>query len=59
MDSYKLFYKMNKGIVSVEDYIAWSHTLLKNNVSSTSLNIIASLAPNHNLLEVEDYFRKA
>lgn len=37
----------------------WSHTLLQNNVSSYSLNIIASLAPNHNLFEVEDYFKKA
>ena len=59
LDSHTLVYKIHKGIVSVEDYIMWSHTLLQNNVSSNSLNIIASLAPNHNLFEVEDYFKKA
>ena len=59
MDSHTLVYKIHKGIVSVEDYIAWAHTLLQNNVSSNSVNIIASLAPNHNMFEVEDYFKKA
>lgn len=52
MDSHTLVYKIHKGIVSVEDYIAWAHTLLQNNVSSNSVNIIASLAPNHNMFEV-------
>ena len=59
MDNQKLFYKIHKGTVTVEDYIAWSHTLLQTNVSSTSLNIIASLASNHNIFEVEDYFKKS
>ncbi len=59
MDGHTLVYKIHKGTVAVEDYIMWSHTLLQNNVSSNSLNIIASLAPNHNLFEVEDYFKKA
>lgn len=59
MDSYTLVYKIHKGIVLVEDYIIWSHTLLQNNVSSNALNRIAALTPKHNLFEVEDYFKKA
>ena len=59
MDSHTLVYKIHKGIISVEDYIVWTHTLLQNNVSSNSVNIIASLAPNYNMFEVEDYFKKA
>jgi len=59
MASHTLVYKIHKGIVSVEDYVAWAYTLLQNNVSANSVNIIASLAPNHNLFEVEDYFQRA
>lgn len=59
MESQTLAYQIHKGTVSVKDYIAWSHSLLEKNVSSPSVNIIASFAPNANLFEVEDYFQKA
>jgi len=59
MQSNALFYIIQKEIVSVEDYINWSHILLENNVSSPSLNIIASFSFEDNIFEVEEYFNKA
>ncbi|MDV2581588.1 hypothetical protein [Alkalibacillus haloalkaliphilus] len=59
MQTNALFYKIQKGIVSVEDYVNWSFSLLEKNVSSPSLNIIASLSQDENIFEVEDYFKKA
>ena len=59
VESQILAFKIHKGTVSVEDYIAWSHSLLEKNVSSPSVNIIASFPPNASLFEVEDYFQKA
>lgn len=59
MQSNALFYIIQKEIVSVEDYINWSHSLLENNISSQSLNIIASFSFADNIFEVEGYFNKA
>ncbi|MYL33359.1 hypothetical protein GLW08_08660 [Pontibacillus yanchengensis] len=59
MQSNALFYIIQKEIVSVEDYINWSHSLLENNISSPSLNIIATFSFEDNIFEVEEYFNKA
>jgi hypothetical protein len=59
METDALFYKIQKRIVSTEDYVKWSHTLLESNVSSPSLNIISSLSSDENIFEVEDYFKRA
>ncbi|QGH34158.1 hypothetical protein GI584_09045 [Gracilibacillus salitolerans] len=59
METNALFYKIQKRIVSTEDYIKWSYTLLESNVSSPSLNIISSLSSDENIFEVEDYFKRA
>lgn len=59
METNALVYKIEKGIVTVDDYILWSHTLLKNDVSSSSLNVISSLGSTDNIFEVEHYFKEA
>lgn len=59
METNALFYRIQEGVVTVDDYILWSQTLLKNDVSSTSLSVISSLPSNNNMFEVEDYFKRA
>jgi hypothetical protein len=59
VDTNALFYKIQKGIVATEDYVKWSYGLIENNVSSPSLNIIASFSFSDNVFEVEDYFKRA
>ena len=59
METNALVYKIQKAIVTVDDYILWSHTLLKNGVSSISLNVISSLRSTENIFEVEHYFKDA
>ncbi|MGY3187282.1 hypothetical protein [Lysinibacillus sp. TE18511] len=60
MNTLLLFYKIyqNQDIKSV-DYINWAFTMLENNCSSFSLNILSSLREPLNIFEVEDYFRRA
>lgn len=60
MNTLLLFYKIyqNQDIKTV-DYINWAFTMLKNNCSSFSLNILSSLREPLNIFEVEDYFRRA
>lgn len=53
-----LFYKIHKGTVSTEDYVNWSHSLLKKNITSPSLNILSSFTFNDNIFEVEVYFNR-
>ncbi|HAM82047.1 hypothetical protein [Ornithinibacillus bavariensis] len=59
MDTNTLFYKIQKGIVVTEDYVKWSCGLIESNVSTPSLNIIASFSFSDNVIEVEDYFKRA
>jgi len=54
-----LFYKMQKGTVSTEDYVNWSHHLLENELSSPSVNIISSFSFGESIFEVEVYFKRA
>lgn len=54
-----LFYKKCKGIVQPVDYINWAAYMLKKDVSSPSLGILASLYEPYNIFEVEDYFLRA
>ena len=54
-----LFYKIQKGTVSTEDYVNWSHSLLEKDVSSPSLNILSSFSFDDNIFEVEAYFKRA
>ena len=44
-----LFYKIQKGTVSTEDYVNWSHSLLERNVTSPSLAILSSFTFNDNI----------
>ncbi|MEH6949508.1 hypothetical protein V7068_21070 [Bacillus sp. JJ634] len=59
METNVLFYKIHKGTVSTENYVNWSHSLLKKNASSPSLNILSSFSFDDNLFEVEVYFKRA
>ncbi|WML52218.1 hypothetical protein RCG17_22955 [Neobacillus sp. PS3-12] len=54
-----LFYKIQKGTITTEDYVNWSYSQLEKNVSSPSLNIISSFSFDDNLFEVEMYFKRA
>ncbi len=61
MNTLQLFYKIyqnHKDIKSV-DYINWALTMLEDNCSSFSLNILSSISEPLNIFEVEDYFRRA
>ncbi|MGE7688104.1 hypothetical protein ACQKMI_02730 [Lysinibacillus sp. NPDC097214] len=60
MNTLLLFYKIyqNQDIKTV-DYINWAFTMLENNCSSCSLNILSSLREPLNIFEVEDYFKRA
>jgi hypothetical protein len=53
-----LFYKIEKGTVSTEDYVNWSHSLLEKNVTSPSLTILSSFTLDDNIFEVEVYFNR-
>ncbi|WP_313893279.1 hypothetical protein [Psychrobacillus sp.] len=54
-----IFYKIQKGTVSTEDYVNWSHNLLENDVSSPAINIISSYSFGESIFEVEVYFKRA
>jgi hypothetical protein len=54
-----LFYKIQKGTITTEDYVNWSYSQLEKNVSSPSLNILSSFSFDDNLFEVEMYFKRA
>jgi hypothetical protein len=58
LDTNALFYKINKRVVTTEDYVKWSYCLIENNVSSPSLHIIASFSFSENVFEVEAYFHR-
>ncbi|PJO43810.1 hypothetical protein [Lysinibacillus xylanilyticus] len=55
-----MFYKkyQNQNVKAV-DYINWAFSMLENNYSSFSLNILSSLREPLNIFEVEDYFGRA
>ncbi|KOS64856.1 hypothetical protein FJQ98_21165 [Lysinibacillus agricola] len=55
-----MFYKIyqNQNVKAV-DYINWAFSMLENNCSSFSLNILSSLREPLNIFEVEDYFGRA
>ncbi|MEK3981464.1 hypothetical protein MKY37_20845 [Psychrobacillus sp. FSL K6-2836] len=59
MQTNALFYKIQEGTVSIEDYVNWSHNLLENDVSSTSVSIISSFSFGDSIFEVEVYFNRA
>ena len=54
-----LYYKKFKGTEKAIDYVHWAYHMLENEVSTTSLNIHASLRAPLNIFEVEDYFNRA
>ncbi|WP_144553748.1 hypothetical protein [Peribacillus simplex] len=49
METNALFYKIQKRTIWTEDYVNWSHNLLKNDVSSPSVNIISSFPFDENI----------
>lgn len=59
METNLLFYKIKKGKVTARDYISWSHSLLYNEISSPSLNILSACSPFDNIFEIESYFKRS
>ena len=59
MDTKILFYKLYKGEVQPVDYVNWATQMLREGISTHSLNILASLKEPLNIFEVEDYFKRA
>ncbi|MEK5038653.1 hypothetical protein [Sporosarcina sp. FSL K6-3457] len=59
MQTNALFYKMQREIVSTEDYVNWAHNLLENDVSSPSVNILSSFSFSESIFEVEVYVKRA
>ncbi|WML52107.1 hypothetical protein RCG17_22315 [Neobacillus sp. PS3-12] len=59
METNVLFYKIQKGTITTEDYVNWSYSQLEKYVSSPSLNILSSFSFDDNLFEVEMYFKRA
>ena len=59
MDTNLLYYKIYEGDVLPSDYIKWAMTMLNNDCSSISLNILSVLEEPLNIFEVEEYFHRA
>ncbi|NEU32114.1 hypothetical protein GN156_15265 [bacterium LRH843] len=59
METNILFYKIQKGTVSTEDYVNWSYSLLEKDITSPSVNILSSFSFDDNIFEVEMYFKRA
>ncbi len=59
METEILYYNKFKGIEKPLDYVNWAISMLINEISSTSLNILASLREPLNIFEVEVYFNRA
>lgn len=59
METNLLFYKIQKGTIITHDYIDWSHSLLSNERSSPSVNIISSCSSFDNIFEIESYFKQS
>ena len=53
------FYKKFKGNEMLVDYVNWACSMLENEISTTSINILASLREPLNIFEIEDYFKRA
>ena len=54
-----LYYKKFKGNEIPVDYVNWAYSMLERGISTTSLNILASLSEPLNIFEIEDYFKRA
>ncbi|MEK3764092.1 hypothetical protein [Solibacillus sp. FSL K6-4121] len=59
MDTQFLYYKKYKSYAVPVDYVNWAFKMLGNELSSPSLNILASLREPFNIFEVERYFKNA
>ena len=59
MDTKILYYKKFKGEEMPINYINWANSMLENENSTTSLNILASLREPLNIFEIEEYFKRA
>ncbi|WP_079478693.1 hypothetical protein [Halobacillus salinus] len=59
METAVLFYKIEKEMVTAEDYVMWAYSMLEKGFSSPSLGILASFDKGSNLFEVEGYFHKS
>lgn len=58
METNRLFYKKNKAQIEAKDYIDWAFSMLKNNYSSPTLNMLAFLKEPLNMFEAEQYFNR-
>ena len=54
-----LYYKKFKSNEIPIDYVNWAYSMLERGISTTSLNILASLSEPLNIFEIEDYFKRA
>lgn len=59
MDTKILYFKKFKGEEMPIDYINWANSMLENDNSTTSLNILASFREPLNIFEIEEYFKRA
>ncbi|MER2154018.1 MAG: hypothetical protein ABS917_07500 [Solibacillus sp.] len=59
MDTKILYYNRFKSKEMPIDYINWANSMLENDTSTTSLNILASLREPLNIFEIEEYFKRA
>lgn len=59
IDTKILYFKKFKGEEMPIDYINWANSMLENDNSTTSLNILVSLREPLNIFEIEEYFKRA
>ena len=59
MDTKMLYYKIYEDEIKPCDYSKWAMTMLDNEWSSPSLNILSALEEPLNIFEEEDYFNRA
>lgn len=59
MEMGMLVYKRQKGTITAEDYIAWSHTMLVQGNESPSIQMMSAFTPGANLFEIEAFFQRA
>ncbi|WP_337100102.1 hypothetical protein [Paenibacillus sp. YIM B09110] len=58
-DTNVLFYRIYKSVISPEDYLNWSYSMLRSGIESKSLLMLSSMNSSDNIFSFEDYFNKS